>query len=453
MLEGRVWPSPVSMFGVRFRRDPRTRTESAERTRFDREAAAHRRSGPGITDDNRLEMTMTTRTSSTPTRQTDFFPSPRPARTPLHWLGLIRRDVVELRKFWPVIQNLVTQDLRVRYHRSVLGFFWTLLNPILMMTTLALVFSQLMGSVEQGPSKYAIYLFAGMVPWTFLSGCLSECSYCIITNEGLIRKIYLPKLVFPLTRVLTNLTTFVLSMGALFLLLVPLEARFSAALLALPLAVALLALFSLGLGLILATLNTFFRDAGHLVGVILQAWYFATPIIYRAVFVAGGSKAPLAQSGVRVHSDVSDRHRRRALARPDDDRDRRGKRRGQSGSRVCRVQVSRRQAGFPTLSARANAPRRRAADRAARCVVAFRHLPREAILAQARRAQPRVTTRRRASGHRVLGDQRGVVAHRSRRTDRHSRLQRSGQKHPAPSPRAHLPADARRSKSKGASRL
>lgn len=253
---------------------------------FDREVAADRRSRREITDDFRLEKTMTTRLASAPTPHAEFFPPPRSNRSPAHWLGMIQHDVNELTKFWPVVQNLVTQDLRVRYHRSVLGFFWTLLNPILMMTTLALVFSQLMGSVEEGPSRYAIYLFAGMVPWTFLSGCLNECSYCIIMNEGLIRKIYLPKLVFPLTRILTNLTTFVLSMGALFLLLVPLGAKFSPALLALIPAVALLSIFALGLGLILATLNTFFRDAGHLVGVILQAWYFATPIIYRAQFLS-----------------------------------------------------------------------------------------------------------------------------------------------------------------------
>ena len=126
-----------------------------------------------------------------------------------------------------------------------------------------------------------------MVPWGFLSGSLNDCAYCIIFNEGLIRKIYLPKLVFPLARVLINLTTFVLSMAALFLLLEPLGARFSLPMLLLPVVIVLFTAFVLGLGLIVATTNTFFRDCGHLVAVILQAWYFATPIIYDEVVPAG----------------------------------------------------------------------------------------------------------------------------------------------------------------------
>ena len=105
---------------------------------------------------------------------------------------------------------------------------------------------------------------------------------CIIQNEALIRKIYLPKLIFPLTRVLINLVTTVLSLAALFVLLIPLNARFSAPMLLLPVIMAIFAVFTLGLGLIVATLNTFYRDCGHLVGVFLQAWYFATPILYEA---------------------------------------------------------------------------------------------------------------------------------------------------------------------------
>ncbi len=192
---------------------------------------------------------------------------------------MIADDLRQLARFWPVIQNMVVQDLRVRYQRSVLGFLWTLLNPILMMMTLTVVFSQL---TQTDWRNYVVYLFAGMVPWGLLSGCLNECAFCIIANEGLIRKIFLPKLVFPLTRVLLNLVMFVLSMGSLFLLLWPLGARFSLPMLLLPVVILLFTLFSFGLGLIVATINTFYRDCSHLVGVILQAWYFATPILYEA---------------------------------------------------------------------------------------------------------------------------------------------------------------------------
>src|SRR5947209_6085310 len=215
---------------------------------------------------------------TTPTvPHTEYFPPPRSSRGPSRWLAALVEEYRLLIRFWPVVQNMVVQELRVRYQRSMLGFLWTLLNPILMMATLTLVFSHLFGMTRE---DYALYLFAGMVPWGFVSGALNDCAFCIIMNEGLIRKIYLPKLIFPLSRVLINLTTFVLSMGALFLLLEPLGARFSLPMLLLPAVIALLFAFVLGLGLIVATTNTFFRDCGHLVTVVLQAWYFATPILY-----------------------------------------------------------------------------------------------------------------------------------------------------------------------------
>jgi ABC-type polysaccharide/polyol phosphate export permease len=220
---------------------------------------------------------MMIRTSSPPPH-VEYFPSPGVAHPAPRRLAAIVADYRELFRFRAVIQNMVVQELRVRYQRSVLGFFWTLLNPILMMGTLTLVFSQVF-NVEDW-RKYAIYLFAGMVPWTFLTGAINDCAYCIIAHENLIRKIYLPKLVFPLARVLIHLTTFVLSMVAMFLLLKPLGAKFSLPLLLLPAITMLIGLFALGLGLIVATMNTFYRDCGHLVSVFLQAWYFATPIIY-----------------------------------------------------------------------------------------------------------------------------------------------------------------------------
>jgi ABC-2 type transport system permease protein/lipopolysaccharide transport system permease protein len=151
------------------------------------------------------------------------------------------------------------------------------LNPLLMLATLSLVFS----SLNKDVPNYPVFLLAGMVPWTFLNVSLNECATCIIVNEALIRKIYLPKLIFPLARVLIGLATLVFSLGALFLLAWPLGARPAPSLILLPVVVSLFAVFTLGLGLMVATANTFFRDCGHLVSVFLQAWYFVTPILYK----------------------------------------------------------------------------------------------------------------------------------------------------------------------------
>jgi ABC-type polysaccharide/polyol phosphate export permease len=216
----------------------------------------------------------------------EFFPPQPTPRAPSVWARRIAADRRELVRFWPVVQNMVVQELRVRYQRSLLGFVWSLLNPLLMLATLGFVFAHLIKTVP----NYPVYLFAGMVPWSFLNVSLNDAATSIIANEGLIRKIYLPKLIFPLARVLIALVTFVFSMAAMFLLLSTMQARPSWALLFLPVAVALFAGFTLGLSLIIATANTFYRDCGHLVTVFLQAWYFVTPILYPATDFPEGSR-------------------------------------------------------------------------------------------------------------------------------------------------------------------
>lgn len=217
--------------------------------------------------------------TSVTTQAVEVFPPAPPPRAPSVWLGHLASDRELFGRFWPVIHNLVTQELRVRYQRSMLGFFWTMLNPLLMLATLSWVFSSLKGAEIE---NYPMFLFAGMVPWGLLSNTLSECSTCIIVNEGLIRKIYIPKLVFPISRVLINAVTVVLTLVAFLFILSPIYSWPSFSYVMLAPAMVLFGVFSLGLGLIVATANTFFRDCGHLVSVFLQAWYFATPILYQA---------------------------------------------------------------------------------------------------------------------------------------------------------------------------
>ena len=255
----------------------------------------------------------------------------------------------ELVRYWPVVQNMVRQELHVRYQRSVLGFLWTLLHPILMMTTMT---RRLLADLQ--PLRHELRrlpLRRAWCPGTSSAACINECAFCFIYNEGLIRKIYLPKLIFPLTRVLINLITFVLSMTALFVMLIPIGARPSWAMLVLPVAVLLLAMFTMGLGLLVATANTFYRDLGHLVSVVLQAWYFLTPIVYEVtMFRTGQSKFWLnpAYPFVRLFQTIirdgnwPDLTTTGVAA---------GDRGGEPGDRLCRLQVERRKAGFPTLTA------------------------------------------------------------------------------------------------------
>src|SRR3954463_9142763 len=100
----------------------------------------------------------------------DYFPRSSAEDGPARWMAVVLDDGKDLIKYWPVVQSMVVQELRVRYHRSVLGFLWTLLNPILMMTTLTMVFSQVFEIKDW--RLYAIYLFSGQVPWAMFGGSL-----------------------------------------------------------------------------------------------------------------------------------------------------------------------------------------------------------------------------------------------------------------------------------------
>ncbi len=182
----------------------------------------------------------------------------------------------EVWQFREVIKNFVSQDLKVKYRRSALGFFWSLLNPLLQMIVLSLVFS-LVFRME----NISLYLLAGLVPWSFLAACLDGCSMSIVSAESMLKRQYFPKLVFPLSVVLQNLVTFVLSLSVLLLALGwVLGFRPSMALFILPLSFLCITCVALGLGAVMAALTVHFRDTQHLISVALTALFYLTPIIY-----------------------------------------------------------------------------------------------------------------------------------------------------------------------------
>lgn len=184
--------------------------------------------------------------------------------------------VRELVQFREVIKNFVAQSLKVKYRRSVLGFFWSLLNPLLQLLVISVVFSLLFNL-----NNFALYLLAGLVPWMFFAAAIQECSVSLIAAEPMLRRQYFPKLVFPLCAVLQNLVAFALSMVVLLAVLAPLiEFRPTAAWLFLPVSFLLIVGFALGLGALAAVATVYFRDMQHLIAVFLSAWFYLTPIIY-----------------------------------------------------------------------------------------------------------------------------------------------------------------------------
>lgn len=176
-----------------------------------------------------------------------------------------------------VLAQLVTQQLILRYRRTALGFVWTLLNPLLMMSCMALVFSTLFAADLR---TFTIFLFTGMIPWTYFSSVVTQAGGAFINNEGLIKKIYLPKIIFPLSIAIALLIDSLLSFIALFLIILLIGGSFSWPVLFTPIAYILLFVFSFGLGLIMSVATVFFRDLQHVMLIIMQGLFFMTPIFY-----------------------------------------------------------------------------------------------------------------------------------------------------------------------------
>lgn len=183
---------------------------------------------------------------------------------------------LELWRFREVIKNFVAQDLKVKYRRSALGFFWSLMNPLLQMIVMSIVFS-LMFKIP----NLSLYILSGSVGWTFFASTVDACAISIIGAESMLKRQYFPKLVFPLSTVLQNLITFALSLLVLLSLVGPFCGfRLSAALLILPVSFACMACFTLGVGALAAVATVHFRDMQHLITVFLSALFFLTPVIY-----------------------------------------------------------------------------------------------------------------------------------------------------------------------------
>lgn len=183
-----------------------------------------------------------------------------------------------------VLRQLVSQQLILRYRRTALGYLWTLINPLLMMSVMAWVFSTLFNADLK---TFAVFLFAGMIPWNFFSSVVSQSGTSFVHNEGLIKKIYLPKALFPLSIALAFLIDSLLSFVALFAIILAIGGTLSWAVLFIPAAFLLLFFFALGVALIMSIATVFFRDLQYVILIALQGLFFFTPILYQRDMLGG----------------------------------------------------------------------------------------------------------------------------------------------------------------------
>ena len=177
----------------------------------------------------------------------------------------------------PLIYELVIRDLKVKYRRSFLGYLWSLLNPLMMMAVMATVFKHV---IRANVDNYPLYLICGQTLFSFFTESTTMAMRSVIANATLIKKIYVPKFIFPISRVTSSFVTMSFSLTAILIVMLVTRARFYWTMLLIPVPILFLFLFCCGMGMMLSALSVYFRDVTHLWSVVTLAWMYGTPIFY-----------------------------------------------------------------------------------------------------------------------------------------------------------------------------
>ncbi len=187
-------------------------------------------------------------------------------------------DVIRsFKKYRFLIRQLIIRDFKLKYKKSLLGVLWSFLNPLFYMAVLYVIFSELFRfDVE----NYPVYLLSGIVMFNFFSEATTLSMNSILNNASLINKVCVPKYIYPLTRTMSSMINLLISMipllGAVFIAGIKPSPSFLLGVIP----IICISVFSLGIGMILATLMTFFRDTQYLWGVLSMTWMYLTPIFY-----------------------------------------------------------------------------------------------------------------------------------------------------------------------------
>lgn len=181
------------------------------------------------------------------------------------------------RKYSFLLSQLVERDFKTKYRRSALGIVWSLLNPLLIMIVQYLVFSTLF---RFDIPNYAVYLLSGIVMFNYMADATNQSMTCIIQNASLINKVYIPKYIYPFSRVISSGVNFLFSLLALYIVIIATGMQITISHIAMLFAILCLFIFICGVSFLLASLMVFFRDTQFLYSIILTIWTYMTPIFY-----------------------------------------------------------------------------------------------------------------------------------------------------------------------------
>ena len=188
-------------------------------------------------------------------------------------------DLPELWRFRELLFFLAWRDVKVRYKQTVLGVAWAVLQPLATMIVFA-VFLGRMSGISTKIENYPLFVFAGMLPWSFFAGALGAASGSVVGNQNLITKVYFPRLLIPMSAVGAGLVDLGVALGLLAVMMGCYGVAPGLGILVLPLITLLLMIAALGVGTLLSALIVAYRDVRYVVGFAVQLWMFATPCIY-----------------------------------------------------------------------------------------------------------------------------------------------------------------------------
>lgn len=190
------------------------------------------------------------------------------------------KAVSQIRDFWKykdLLKQLVSRDIKLKYRRSFLGYVWSVLNPLLIMIVMTIVFSTMF---SRNINNFPVYLFTGQLLFNFMNTSTHQAIFSITGNSALLKKTYVPKYIFTVSKITSGMVDFVFSLGALVIVMIVTKAKFTVYALLFPLVVLQLYIFCVGLGLFLAQANVFFRDMQYIYNAVTTAWMYLTPIFY-----------------------------------------------------------------------------------------------------------------------------------------------------------------------------
>jgi lipopolysaccharide transport system permease protein len=202
---------------------------------------------------------------------------------PARWGGFGLSDLWQYRE---LLYFLMKRELQIRYKQSVFGVAWAVLQPLAYALVFTLVFSHGAGLSSEGV-PYPVFTLAALAPWLFFSRCIAESAASLVNDSNLVTKVYFPRLVLPIGRILSFSVDLAIALGIVAVFVVIYDAHPSAGLVMLPLFILLALTAAVGVGTFLAALNVKYRDVAVGVPFLVQLWFFATPVVYAGTLVTG----------------------------------------------------------------------------------------------------------------------------------------------------------------------